>query len=432
MPRPCILFVLPVLAACACTTLKVHTINPFPQRLPDTTACAVLELSDHPPINSDSLGFISYFISGVHGQDYPRTQKALKSAARRAGANLVKLTGYTTYHQGRSAYEHITATLYKVSNIESNEKVIAWNSHRRLTFADFKGRRDSCLSSTLRSYSQYGIVGGLATFVCKKSWIDSTSADAARLLIHEQGNFDLAECYTRQWRTVLYKRYHLGENMSRRVRLANRIEAAYDAKRVEYDLVTDHGLDDARQSEWANRIAHALADSTDHSFLVPTGDPIVQQPLPPPAGKSLVYIVRPKRFTSSIPKRMLLNIFFLYPAPYFLFFNPVKYEVGYSDTLSTGRIPAYQYTYRYLDPGENDFTPWAYVGNWVKYSPELGLLLAPGKTYYLRLDMPSRWFGFHALPKLVLVSDEEGRRLLRKCRPVNPDDEEPAHPDGLF
>src|ERR1700722_2434189 len=112
----------------------------------------------------------------------------------------------------------------------------------------------------------------------------------------------------------------------------------------------------------------------------------------PPPDKALVYIVRPKRFTSSLPKRMLLNVFFVYPCPYLLFINGVKYQVDYADSMSTGRIPAHDYTYLLLDPGERTFSPWAYLGNWTHDSPDLDLLLAPGKTYYLRLDMPSRWF----------------------------------------
>jgi len=55
----------------------------------------------------------------------------------------------------------------------------------------------------------------------------------------------------------------------------------------------------------------------------------------------------------------------------------------------------------------------------------------PGKTYYLLLDMPSRWFAFHARPRLVLISEEEGRKLLGKRRLVRQEnDDYPLPPSG--
>jgi hypothetical protein len=145
----------------------------------------------------------------------------------------------------------------------------------------------------------------------------------------------------------------------------------------------------------------------------------------PPPGKALVYIIRPNRFTSSLPKRMLLNIFFVYPCPYLLFINAVRYQVDYAAAMTTDRIPAHRYVSLLLDPGERTFSPWATLGNWTYDSPDLDLLLAPGRTYYLRLDMPSRWFAFHARPRLVLISEEEGLRLLRKCRVARHEENDP-------
>jgi hypothetical protein len=171
------------------------------------------------------------------------------------------------------------------------------------------------------------------------------------------------------------------------------------------------------------------ASSCNMSVIAQKGS--VAKSLTPPPDKALVYIVRPKRFTSSLPKRMLLNVFFVYPCPYLLFINGVKYQVDYADSMSTGRIPAHDYTYLLLDPGERTFSPWAYLGDWTYDSPDLDLLLAPGKTYYLRLDMPSRWFAFHARPRLVLTSDEEGRKLLGKCRQARQEDDDyPLPPSG--
>jgi hypothetical protein len=427
------------LCACSCLPLKVNVVTPHPQPLPDTTVCAVLYLDDRPPMNGDSVGYLTYTSNGHNGQDASLTVEILKSAARRAGANLVKITGYTPYSQRRYSHEDINATLYKVNDIQAYEKVIAWNGHRRLTFADFKGRWGSAASSAIHSYSQYSIFDHEARFNCLASWIDSSSGNGTRLLIHEQGNFDLAECYTRQILTVLDRRHRFRMPWLT-LKLVKQVKAAYDAKRKEYDSVTDHGLDDARQSEWTKKIAAALAGNTDTSSLFMSGPLVTQKaslagPLTPPPDKALVYIIRPKRFTSSMPQRMLFNVFFIYPCPYFLFFNADKYEVDYAPEMATGHIPAHQYRCLLLDPGDRTFLPWAYLGNWTHDSPELDLLLAPGKTYYLRLDMPSRWFAFHARPRLVLISDEAGRRLLKKCRQARPkedDDPPPMYTNGIF
>jgi hypothetical protein len=164
-----------------------------------------------------------------------------------------------------------------------------------------------------------------------------------------------------------------------------------------------------------NMSAHVAGPRT-RPLPAVTDDARSAKSLNPPPDKALVYIVRPKRWTSSLPKRMLLNIFFVYPFTYLLLINPDNYQVDYADAMSTGRIPAHGYTYLLLDPGDHTFSPWASFGNWACDSPDLDLLLVPGRTYYLRLDMPSRWFAFHARPRLVLISDEEGRRLLGKCR----------------
>jgi hypothetical protein len=406
------------LCACSCNP-SVHLFKPHQQPLPDTTQCAILDHNDQPPINGDSIGVLSLWNDGVRGSVDDESQQTLQSTALRTGANLVKITGYVTYVRRGLSYEEINAILYKVNDIQNYEKVIAWNGYRQLTFADFKGRRDPASPSSIGSHSQCGIWGPEARFNCLTSWIDPRRVDADRLLIHEQGNFDLAECYNLQFRRLLH--YHFLRLPKSNLRAAERILAAYDAKRAEYDSVTRDGLDVARQSEWTDKIAHALADRTDTSFLVPppSGTALkdsVAKSLTPPPGKALVYIIRPNRFTSSLPKRMLLNIFFVYPCPYLLFINAVRYQVDYAAAMTTDRIPAHRYVGLLLDPGERTFAPWATLGNWTYDSPDLDLLLAPGRTYYLRLDMPSRWFAFHARPRLVLISEKEGLTLFRKCR----------------
>jgi hypothetical protein len=433
-PTPlCLLF---ALCACSCN-ISLHLVNPSPhprKLTPNYGECIVLALNDSTPINVDSMAVLSYTPNGIRGMANARVQKTLKTNARYVGANLVKITAYAAYDSGtRHAHEEITANLYKVRNIHDYENGIDWTEHRQLELVDFKGRRDSTRAATIPSHGEYGIFGFEASFSRMNSWMDTTSGNAARLLIHERGNFDLAECYNRMfrdivgWRKVSFPDPYDADFAPTQAR---RVQAAYNAERKKYDLLTHYGLDDARQAEWTDKIAHALADRTDTSFLLSPPSTIAQKDsvaksLIPPPGKVLVYIIRPNRFTSSLPKRMLLNIFFIYPCPYLLFINGVKYRVDYAAAMTTDRIPAHRYVSLLLDPGDRTFSPWATLGNWTYDSPNLDLLLAPGKTYYLRLDMPSRWFAFHARPRLVLISEEEGLRLLRKCRVVRHDENDP-------
>ena len=244
--------------------MSIHVVSPHRRPLPDTTQCAVLYQNDPPPVDADLIGIVSYTTHFAFGEASHATQRTLQLAARRAGANLAKITAYFCDYQNPYRPETFTATLYKVDNIQAYEKEIAWNSRRRLTFADFKGRRDSVTPDTTLSHSQCEIFGAAARFDCMTSWIDPDRAESARLLIHEQGSFDLAECYNRQLRPFL--RNHFLSLTASCQRPASQIMAAYQARQAEYDSATDHGLDDARQREWSHKIAVALADKTDTSF----------------------------------------------------------------------------------------------------------------------------------------------------------------------
>ena len=170
-----------------------------------------------------------------------------------------------------------------------------WSATRRLTWDDFAGavtREDgseriaATTASIAWSYDfrvrmagadcTYTLtaIDSAAHFHPAKSWVDPGHENAA-VLAHEQGHFDIAELYSREFKTVTRDLIGTGYGcraglMGRATRdaeaaLAGQLGAIYDqvwgryrARQQAYDGDTRHGTDTDAQSRWDACIAVTL------------------------------------------------------------------------------------------------------------------------------------------------------------------------------
>jgi hypothetical protein len=126
----------------------------------------------------------------------------------------------------------------------------------------------------------------------------------------------------------------------------------------------------------------AYAQQKDSKFSLNPKDSIAKT-LQPVTGKAIVYIIRPSVFGSAI-----------------------RMGIKYDDTLM-GHTYSRQYVYTILDSGMHTFSSRA------ESKIELQLNLNPGKIYFIKQQVqPGLLF---AETRLVQLSEEEGRKYLKKC-----------------
>ena len=337
----------------------------------------------------------------------------------------------------------VHAAVYRVPDVRHYEKQIEWTPGRRLKLSDFKGPPDWDPTGRplLHSYSGCDFyLFSRSKFYCYYGWIDPASPDSLRLLLHEQGNFDLCEVYRRQLDEYVLRYENRGASQNKTTEhIFREVYSAFLAKQAQYETDTDHGHDPVAQAEWTKRIAAELANPQHtHDPLFAADPDLVQQQngnlvyaLKPLPGKALVYIIRPKTISTPLPSRMLYDpLPLLLCAPYAYFINANSYTVGFKDS-ATNPIHGRTYTYTYLDPDKYTFSAvmnrqneyeGVFGGHRYKKGPGVELSVSAGKVYYLKLTTGETWFRFDK-PRLELLSEKEGRALVRKCSLVSTGDD---------
>lgn len=156
---------------------------------------------------------------------------------------------------------------------------LLWSPDHKLTVADF-GIRNQGANAQL-SYAQFSLdytVGGF-DFLSRKfnkkvrnvlipsaSWIDTTRM-VARSLRYQQTLFDLGEIYARRFRRKLAENRKMIARGTTIVRQWNtEIAAALSKRRLQYDLETRSGADDARQKQWEDTIRAELTGLAPYAF----------------------------------------------------------------------------------------------------------------------------------------------------------------------
>ncbi len=386
----------------------------------DSSDYILLPSTDHTVITAEPIGNVTYDQTGSSiPWSYDKIASWIRGTAMENGANLVKITDFTPYH--RRGLAHVNATLYRVPYLQPYERTIAWSSTRKLTYADFKGAPSPTAASGSRC--QFYLT---TLFFCRESWIDAAAPDAARLLEHEQGNFDLAELYRRQLDAALQG---IPLYSKRREPIFQTIYGAYEAKKRQYARDTHHGSDSEKQAVWTRQIRQALANNTGVPDPVFAVEPIFSmrqkdsaaKALAPTAGKALVYVIRPNNVSTSPFMRVVYDPIYLC-CIYCIGMNVNVYTATIQDT-TIGPIKGHSYGYLFVDAGDVNTSTGMnmdpqFEGLFfakAKKSTNLTINFQPGKVYYFKLVTKAAWFGY-AAPELQLVAEAEGRRLLRKCK----------------
>jgi len=300
--------------ACACNPiLTLQTTTPLPPNK-DNANYVLLPSKDSTAITAETIGTVSYQQTGWSiPWTYDQIALWIKGTAMQNGANLVKITDFRPGY--RRGLVRVDATLYNAKDLKPYEREINWTSDRKLTYADFKGPQNPRAEGGRESGSRCQFYSK-TVFFSTESWINTDSPDSAGLLEHEQGNFDLAEVYRRQFETDVQG---LWLSSKKRPAIFQEVYSAYRAKKQQYEVETDHGQDKDRQANWTTQIQHALSANTgvpDPQFAVEQIYTLSQKDsaaktLAPADNKALIYIIRSRNVSTSPFMQVVYNPFHL-------------------------------------------------------------------------------------------------------------------------
>ncbi|QHS63648.1 hypothetical protein [Chitinophaga agri] len=266
-----LLYLLPAICIIACSprlrTVEYTSLSP----LPDTAFVLVLEKEDR---------FSSGQKAGVlHSTDntiapacaYDDILLRMKQTARTRGANVIKITSYSTPDREHRC-DQISAYLYKVDDPKAYERKFTWSPDRPLTWDDYKGNPNTIrqLNVGARTSCRFGIrvdtlhapgkanVTVTSEFICYQSSVRD-GQQSPSLLAHEQLHFDLCEAYARSLRKTLAIAALTPASATSISKEA--FLQTYDLYREQqtlYDAETQHGLNADAQARWAKKISDAL------------------------------------------------------------------------------------------------------------------------------------------------------------------------------
>jgi hypothetical protein len=436
---PCLLAAASILTFACNPRLPIHLELPAHQPLPDTTICVILDRNGPFPDNRDP---VVHADSPVGQMVYQQTAASipwsndritqyLQTTALRNGANLVIITKNIGTSRGSLGF--VAARLFRVANIRDYEKVINWSASRRLEVFDFKDSPPAAESSTPTAHSLdrqsrsdlgfyiYFRPGGLfgkrachseAVFRCRSSWINARNADTTKLLIHEQGSFDLCELYRRQLEQQLLAHHRI---ISPKVIQAiySQINIAFLATCERYDEDTKYGLDDGRQTFWTHQIA-AGSPFTVRILLKEKEQDSAARAVTPVGEQALVYFIRADLLTT-VPSSPPVSD--TPPCPIGLFGVTANYRIDDGHSVSQPINDA-EFSYSLLPAGNQTLTVRSNGVNACRPPEPLQLSLVAGKTYYVKLSVFKRSRAVAPDPELTVMTEEEGKQELAECKLV--------------
>ena len=147
------------------------------------------------------------------------------------------------------------------------EDGIVWQAERRLSWDDFQSEANSreplhAMTSTNIEVQAHCNGNQMqfevkCVFKTKDSW--SKNKKSERLLAHEQMHFDLTEVHARRLRQKLAQSKGMcGSDKGRFGKIVEGYFADWKAEQDQYDLESNHGLNQEQQLHWENKIARRL------------------------------------------------------------------------------------------------------------------------------------------------------------------------------
>ncbi len=261
--------VLIVVAACA-PKLKSTITKTFPP-LPKDALVVVLDIADVQSIEGDVVGVLEANHGGLNGNcTYYQNILNLKELARKAGANLIKITEHKLPGTTNTCHR-LQAKIFSVKNAKKYEAKINWSADRKLTWDDFKGVPDTLnYPNTLAmTNSGFGYESGVnmlkegkvfiqSVFNTNKSWVVVEGRNDY-VLRHEQIHFDITEIYSRKLRKELADANITSKNAEKAKPIFNRIFSEMELRQQRYDQETQRGDKRETQEHWEAVVKLELA-----------------------------------------------------------------------------------------------------------------------------------------------------------------------------
>lgn len=158
------------------------------------------------------------------------------------------------------------------SFVENNEdKYLFWKPETRLRWPDFRGHmkaedEDAASASYIGFMHRISkcaqgdslVLDTRAFFNKSNSWVKIPAVNPS-LLLHEQLHFDLAELYSRRFRqAILAVKANERDFIATADSLFRYYAAKSDTIHFNYDIETNHGLNEASQRKWDRIVRNAL------------------------------------------------------------------------------------------------------------------------------------------------------------------------------
>jgi len=231
----------------------------------------VLSQGDEQVINTELIGEIKVLDNGFSERcSYYEGVQNLKALARKAGANLVKITGNKAGDKWSSCHR-FWANIYKVDNPKTYEKVIIWSKDRKLTWDDFKGKPDttSIPNAAAITHSGFDLESSMtlfksgklfvqALFFTETSWVLPKGRNDY-ILAHEQIHFDISEIYSRILRKKLADANITSMASGKAKTIFTSVFGELERRQEKYDRETEHSINKKEQEKWKAIIEIELA-----------------------------------------------------------------------------------------------------------------------------------------------------------------------------
>jgi len=156
---------------------------------------------------------------------------------------------------------------------DKDEKLIAWNVTRQLTWDDYKGTPDPNSDAAASTTTYLGIEYKLdnsgfgwtiqCSFSISRSWGRNKTDN---VLKHEQGHFDIAEIFARKLNKKM-KEYPFNQTTYKTdlPKIYTTITEEKEAFQEQYDNETDHSRKKEQQAAWEKKIETMLNELKDYA-----------------------------------------------------------------------------------------------------------------------------------------------------------------------
>lgn len=170
------------------------------------------------------------------------------------------------------SWHQSTADTFGAATVTASSDTISWTAAYKLTWQDFQGPEDPSSRGVAATHS--GLISNAslapdntvritvkAVFLRNTSWVKQEGR-TADVLHHEQGHFDITEIYARRANAAFKNHTFTRKNFNKEVsRIFNAFVEESNRIQQQYDLETNHSINEAKQQEWNEKIAQWLRET---------------------------------------------------------------------------------------------------------------------------------------------------------------------------